>query len=149
MRFLRNLKFWKRVTLVCMIPILIISTFIGVMSYTQAKKTASRNSESSIFDAVNRVDMSLTTRSQQINSAAEVIVQNIFRSNLFYNIEDEGKDLLRGTISPFQEIISATVFCDGTEWLTTDAERIFYAEQIEFFLSRPKNIQTAQFGRVF
>ena len=75
MRFFKDMKFWKKVTLICGIPLLLISMLIGAMSYTRAKDTARSSSKLSLYDAVNRMDISLTTRSRQIISSVEAIAE--------------------------------------------------------------------------
>ena len=81
MRFFKDMKFWKKVTLICGIPLLLISMLIGAMSYTRAKDTARSSSKLSLYDAVNRMDISLTTRSRQIISSVEAIAEGLLSAD--------------------------------------------------------------------
>lgn len=81
MRFFKDMKFWKKVTLICGIPLLLINMLIGAMSYTRAKDTARSSSKLSLYDAVNRMDISLTTRSRLIISSVEAIAEGLLSAD--------------------------------------------------------------------
>lgn len=104
MRFFKDMKFWKKVTLICGIPLLLISMLIGAMSYTRAKDTARSSSKLSLYDAVNRMDISLTTRSRQIISSVEAIAEGLLSADALELPASHLRDICLGLVAPFQEV---------------------------------------------
>nr|WP_325300822.1 histidine kinase [uncultured Dysosmobacter sp.] len=73
MRRFRDLVFWKKLVLFGATPLLVISILIGVLSYRHTQDAARETGRKSLSDAVNRIDISITVRSRQINSAMQVM----------------------------------------------------------------------------
>ena len=113
MRFFKDMKFWKKVTLICGIPLLLISMLIGAMSYTRAKDTARSSSKLSLYDAVNRMDISLTTRSRQIISSVEAIAEGLLSADALELPASHLRDICLGLVAPFQEVQAVTVIWEG------------------------------------
>lgn len=113
MRFFKDMKFWKKVTLICGIPLLLISMLIGAMSYTRAKDTARSSSKLSLYDAVNRMDISLTTRSRQIISSVEAIAGGLLSADALELPVSQLRDICQGLVAPFQEVQAVTVIWEG------------------------------------
>lgn len=112
MRFFNNIVFWKKLVIISVIPLFIISIIIGALSYSRASLAAQESGKNNIADAVNRIDISLTLRIRQLNQ----IVQTIAGGQSIASVardEGEGEDFLdfcRDMTEPFREISSISVF---------------------------------------
>ena len=62
MRFFNNIVFWKKLVIISLIPLLIISIVIGMLSYKRASLAAQDSSKNNINDAINRIGMTITLR---------------------------------------------------------------------------------------
>ena len=123
MRFFKDMKFWKKVTLICGIPLLLISMLIGAISYTRAKDTARSSSKLSLYDAVNRMDISLTTRSRQIISSVEAIAEGLLSADALELPASHLRDICLGLVAPFQEVQAVTVIWEGQPVYRSDPSR--------------------------
>ena len=109
MHFFKDLSFWKKLVLIYIIPLLVISTLIGTLSYTGAKETAQANSKNSLADAVNRVDVSITIRTRQLNSAVEVLAGSLSSQDITGIPRQHLQSMCHSLTDPFQEVRSASI----------------------------------------
>lgn len=75
MRAFRNLKCWKKLMLISVVPLVIISICIGSMSYRRARQSAVEACMSSMQDGINRIDITLSNRARQIDSMVMTIAE--------------------------------------------------------------------------
>lgn len=113
MRFFKDMRFWKKVTVICGIPLMLISILIGCLSYSQAEDTARTSSKLSLYDAVNRMDISLTTRTRQITTSVEAIAGGLLSADALELLPSQLRDICQGLVAPFQEIQAVTVIWEG------------------------------------
>lgn len=141
MRFFNNMVFWKKLMIVSVVPLLIISIVIGTLSYHRASLAAQESSKNNISDAVNRIDITLTLRTRQMDKAMQTIANTITLSQTDEQIDsDELLQLCENMAEPFQEVKSISVFrgesllCCTEEDVEPDREMVsgMYA-QVESF----------------
>lgn len=112
MKHFNNMIFWKKLVLISIIPLLIISLVIGVLSYNRASLAAQESSKNNLIDAVNRIDISLTVRTRLINNTVQTIAACLDMASLS---EDgsvsaaEAFEFCVRTTEPFQEISSISI----------------------------------------
>ena len=112
MRFFNNIVFWKKLVMISLIPLLVISIVIGLLSYNRASLAAQESGKNNITDAINRIDITITLRARQLHNTIDTIANNL---ELASSIPDtQGLAALTNTCvnmtAPFPEIISMSIF---------------------------------------
>lgn len=112
MRFFNNMVFWKKLVMISLIPLLIISIVIGVLSYNRASLAAQESSKNNIIDAINRIDITITLRTRQLDNTVEIIAGSLNLSDVTEddNGIEEMSRFCTSMTAPFQEITSLSVF---------------------------------------
>lgn len=103
MRVFDNMVLWKKLVVVSVLPLLIISMMIGGLSYNRAKQTAQEAGRYSVTDTVNRIDISLTLRVRQIGEAVQALQHSVVLTELADGSSTFPK-LCQYLLTPFQEI---------------------------------------------
>lgn len=138
MQFFKDMKFWKKVTLICGIPLLLISVLIGCMSYSRAKDTARSSSKLSLYDAVNRMDISLTTRTRQVISSVEAIAGGLLSADALELPDSQLRDICQGLVAPFQEVQAVTVIWEGQPVYRSDASLPLSGELVDSVIEQAR-----------
>lgn len=120
MHIFKNLQFWKKLVIICLIPLLLISIAIGALSYSRARNTAQASGRNSLSDAVNRVDISITVRARQLDSAVEVIANSSYLQEITSLSQQQIQNLCQSLVEPFQEVQSVSVLWGDTLICSTD-----------------------------
>lgn len=116
MRFFNNIVFWKKLAIISLIPLLVISIVIGMLSYNRASLAAQESSKNSILDAINRIDITITLRTRQLDNTIDIIANNLDATYLVENEEytPELAEFCANMIAPFQEVTSLSVLLGET-----------------------------------
>lgn len=125
MRFFNNIVFWKKLVMISLIPLLIISIVIGMLSYNRASLAAQDSSKNNIIDAINRIDITITLRTRQMDNTIEIIANSLDLSDIAadgHGIEDLSEFCTNMT-EPFQEITSLNVLLGDDCVYSTLGER--------------------------
>lgn len=109
MRFFNHIVFWKKLVIVSLIPLLIISIVIGVLSYDRASLAARESSQNNIADAANRIDITITLRTRQLDNTVGTIAGSLGLSGI-----GDPAAFCANMTAPFQEIISLSVLAGDT-----------------------------------
>ena len=133
MKHFNNMIFWKKLVLISIIPLLIISLVIGVLSYNRASLAAQESSKNNLIDAVNRIDISLTVRTRLINNTVQTIAACLDMASLSEDGSVSAAEAFEFCVrmtEPFQEISSISILLEdqliyGTqEDVTLDSEAV-------------------------
>jgi len=115
MRFFKNMRFWKKLVLIGIIPLLIMGVLIGTLSYDRARQAAEASGKNSLADAVNRIDISLTIRTRQLDNAVQTMAGSLALQQLvaadgagIYSLE-ELIELCQEIVAPFHEVTSVSI----------------------------------------
>lgn len=133
MRFFNNIVFWKKLVMISLIPLLIISIVIGMLSYKRASLAAQDSSKNNINDAINRIDMTITLRTRQLDNTVEIIASSMELSDFMADgrkIEELSEFCTKMT-EPFQEITSLSVLLGSECVYSTLGERTPDPELVE------------------
>ena len=106
-QYFKNLLLWKKIVLVGVIPLLVISILVGVLSYRHTEQAVREAGKNSLADSVNRIDLSLTVRTRQLNSALQSIVASLPQGDGVSALFQTGA--FQALLQPFQEIQSIAV----------------------------------------
>lgn len=111
MRFLNHIVFWKKLVMISLIPLLIISIVIGVLSYNRASLAAQDSSKNNISDAINRIDITITLRTRQLDNTAAIIANSLqpYDAAAVERSAGELAAFCNKMREPFQEITSLSV----------------------------------------
>lgn len=95
-------------------PLLVISILIGSLSYNYTRQAAQETGKRSLSDAVNRMDISLTVRTRQINSAVQLVVNSLSpwdaaSAGSGQRDAEHLGTLCRNLMEPFPEIQSVSI----------------------------------------
>lgn len=133
MRFFNNMVFWKKLVMISLIPLLIISIVIGVLSYNRASLAAQDSSKNNINDAINRIDMTITLRTRQLDNTVEIIASSLELSDITADDRkiEELSEFCTKMTEPFQEITSLSVLLGGECIYSTLGERTPDPELVE------------------
>lgn len=129
MQLLKNMRFWKKLVLIGLIPLLIMSVLIGTLSYDRARQAAEDSGKSSLADAVNRIDISITIRARQLNNAVQTMAGSLALQQLVAAGGSETASpealiaLCREIVSPFREVRSVSLV-DGNSLLCSSEENV-------------------------
>ncbi len=140
MQFFRDMKFWKKVTVICGIPLLLISVLIGCMSFDRAKDTARSSSKLSLHDAVNRMDISLTTRSRQLNASVEALAGGILSASTLDMPLSQMQSICQGLVDPFQEVQAVTVIWEDQVIYRTDSSLPLDAQLLQPLIDQAQRL---------
>lgn len=99
MRRFDNMVLWKKLVVVSVLPLLLISVLIGGMSYNRAGRAAREAGRYSVTDTVNRIDISLTLRVRQINETIQALRRSIGSA-----AEADYAAMCQALLNPFQEV---------------------------------------------
>lgn len=112
MRFFNNIVFWKKLVMIGLIPLLVISMVIGVLSYNRASLAAQESGKNNIIDAINRIDITITLRTRQLTNTINAIANHLELSSSI--MDEQGWAALLNTCvnitEPFPEIVSLSIF---------------------------------------
>ena len=116
MRFFNNMVFWKKLVIVSLIPLLVISIVIGMLSYKRASLATQESTKNSLLDAINRIDITMTLRSRQLDNTVDVIANNLDSAYLAENEQyiPGLAEFCSNMIAPFQEITSLNILLGDT-----------------------------------
>ena len=128
MQFFKNIVFWKKLVLIGIIPLLIMSVLIGTLSYDRARQAAESSGKRSLADAVNRLDISMTVRTRQLDNAVQTMAGSLALQQLAAEeAEPYGTaELIRlcsEIVNPFQEVQSVSLV-DETGLLASSEEAV-------------------------
>lgn len=133
MRFFNNMVFWKKLVMISLIPLLIISIVIGMLSYNRASLAAQDSSKNNIIDAINRIDITITLRTRQLDNMVEIIAGSLELSDIME--DNRGIEALSefciSMTEPFQEITSLSVLLGDECIYSTLGERTPDPELVE------------------
>lgn len=128
MRFFKNIVFWKKLLLMALIPLMVISIVIGMLSYNRASLAAEESGKNNIVDAINRIDITMTLRTRQLDNTINAIAANQSPKMLADNC-------IRMT-EPFPEITGVSIF-RGTECVfSTQGAVTLTDEQVQTLYSQ-------------
>lgn len=125
----KNMVFWKKLVLVSVTPLLIISIMIGYLSYDRANTVVRESTKKSLADALNRIDISLSVRVRQLEKTTQVLASGISGALETVQVGAEEERLValcRGLVEPFGEVSAAAIVLGegrvyaSEEKLTTD-----------------------------
>ncbi|MBQ0059712.1 MAG: hypothetical protein KBS83_07195, partial [Lachnospiraceae bacterium] len=91
MRLFKDLNYGKKMMLICVLPLIIISICIGSMSYARARQSAVDAWESSMQEGINRVDMAMSDRAREIDGMMDVVSQlymELDEDNMWYMCQE-------------------------------------------------------------
>lgn len=77
MHFLRNIRFWKKLVLINVPCLLLISVLIGGLSFQRAEQAAQESARYNIQDTLNRIDISINQRVRQFNKTVQVVAEQM------------------------------------------------------------------------
>lgn len=111
----RSMKFWQKLLLVSIFPLLVSSILIGTLSFNRARAAAQASAKNNLSDAVNRVDISLTLRTRQLGKVMETLEEILILQ------PDSIASLCESLLEPFQEVRSVTIL-EGEETVYSTGE---------------------------
>ncbi len=121
-----NIVLWKKMLIISVTPLLIISIIIGALSYNRAKEAAEKSSKNSLSDAVNRIDISITLHTRQMNKAMQILVDSPTFKDGSVLMDSDKMDSLEffcmNLFEPFQEVRSVTIYDSEKVIYTTEAK---------------------------
>ena len=138
MRFFNNIVFWKKLVIISLIPALIISIVIGVLSFNRASLAAQHSSKNNIIDAINRIDITITLRTRQLDNTVEIIASSLEVSDISADekrIEELSQFCTKMT-EPFQEITSLSVLLGEECVYSTLGERTLDSVMVQELYTR-------------
>lgn len=135
-----NIAFWKKMLIISVIPLLIISIIIGALSYNWAKEAAEKSSKNSLSDAVNRIDISITIHTRQMNKAMQILADSLTFKDGSVLLDSGNIDSLEffctNLFEPFQEVQSVTIYERGKVIYTTEIEGALNYARMEELLAQ-------------
>ena len=114
MKKFSNMKFWQKLVIVNLIPLMIISITIGILSFNKAAQSAKLAGKYSLQDAVNRMDIGITLHTRQLNNIVKAL-SDIVSIEEFSEENDDVYNFIDYLIQPFQEVKAITVYDKSIE----------------------------------
>lgn len=76
MKWIKNIPFLGKLVILCMIPMILMGVVIGIMSYSYANNGVKQSQKQVLTDMVNRIDINVNVKAQQIIGCLDVFVKS-------------------------------------------------------------------------
>lgn len=75
MKWMKNIPFLGKLLILCMIPMILLGTVIGIMSGSYANDVVKKSQKQVLKDVVNRIDINVNVKAQQISRCLDVFAE--------------------------------------------------------------------------
>ena len=76
MKWMKNIPFLGKLLILCMIPMILLGTVIGIMSCSYANDVVKQSQKQVLIDMVNRIDINVNVKAQQIIRCLDVFAKS-------------------------------------------------------------------------
>lgn len=110
MNYFSNKKFWQKLVIGSLIPLIVISISIGILSFNKADEAAKITGKNNLEDAVNRTDIGITLRTRQLDHVIQAITDSLRVSIIDESNEEKIEEFISYMMEPFQEVEGVTLY---------------------------------------
>ena len=110
MNYFSNKKFWHKLVIANLFPLMIISVVIGILSFNKADQTAKITGKHNLEDAVNRADISSTLRTRQLSNLVKSITDSLDVYVIDETLSEKMNIFIDYLMEPFQEVNGVTLY---------------------------------------
>lgn len=141
MKWMKNIPFLGKLVILCMIPMILLGSVIGIMSGSYANDVVKQSQKQVLKDVVNRIDINVNVKAQQISRCLDVfaecvqmnvsLAEEVMDVNDVSEIQDSLWEMCQNMTDTITEIDSVMFLTDeGLVYTSEEANREIDEEKL-------------------